>query len=160
MMIVGERNKARRHGGTEARRGRNRKELSRRSRVLPLCASVPPCLRALLSKGPTFIVLAASIAWAAGCGSSRRDEPFTRSLDVADPRLALGQQAFAANCNQCHPGGAGGTGPALNDKVIPGLLIRLQVRTGRGEMPAFDKNQVSDEQLDGIVDYLQALRKL
>ena len=97
----------------------------------------------------------------AGCGSSRRGSPYTRELDTAsDPAIARGEQVFAARCHQCHPGGAGGLAPPINDKPLPVALIKTQVRKGLGAMPAFGDAEVSDEDLDAIAKYLKALRSL
>ena len=114
----------------------------------------------VLLRRALFALLAVAILWAAGCGSARRDEPITRPLSVTDPTLALGQRAFAANCDQCHPGGAGGYGPPLNNKLLLGPYIQLRVRNGLGAMPAFDDDQVSDKELDATVFYLQSLHSL
>ena len=98
---------------------------------------------------------------AIGCGPARRDAPYTRELDAsADPLVARGEVAFARHCHQCHPGGAGGLGPAINDKPLPVGLIKTQVRQGLGAMPAFDEREVSDEDVDAIARYLKALRAL
>jgi mono/diheme cytochrome c family protein len=114
-------------------------------------------------RGAIFVALGASVAltvWAAGCGSARRDEPITAPLKVTDAKLALGQRMFAANCDECHVGGAGGYGPALNNKPLPGWYIKTRVRDGLGAMPSFDKSLISDEELDAIAFYLQSLRAL
>ena len=97
-----------------------------------------------------------------GCGPERRSAPYTRELDTttSDGAVAEGERVFAANCHQCHPGGAGGLGPAINDKPLPVTLIKTQVRQGLGAMPAFSRNEVNDEQLDDIAKYLKALRSL
>jgi mono/diheme cytochrome c family protein len=108
-----------------------------------------------------FVIATASIIWSTGCGSARRDEPFTKPLVVDhDPKLVIGQKAFARNCNECHPGGSGGEGPALNDSALPASFIKFQVRNGLGAMPAFSTKDVSDSDLDALVFYVQALRKL
>lgn len=95
-----------------------------------------------------------------GCGSQRRGTPYTRVLDTSDPDVARGEHVFAARCHQCHPGGAGGLGPAINDKPLPVTLIKAQVRNGLGAMPAFGNREVSDQDLDAIAKYLKALRSL
>ena len=109
--------------------------------------------------GLTILVGWISFA-ACGCGSSRRGTPYTRQVDTSDPVVAAGERAFSAHCHQCHPGGAGGLGPAINDKPLPVALIKTQVREGLGAMPAFQPNEVSDEQVDAIAAYLTALRSL
>ncbi|HTW94358.1 MAG TPA: cytochrome c [Tepidisphaeraceae bacterium] len=96
----------------------------------------------------------------AGCGSDRRDEPFTRSVDVSDGKVALGQRVFMRNCNQCHPGGSAGLGPSLNNKQLFAWYIKFRVRHGGEGMPAFSADRVSDSQLDAATDYLLQLRAL
>lgn len=95
-----------------------------------------------------------------GCGESRRGEPITEPLRSNDPRVVLGHRVFSQHCNQCHPGGAAGLAPAINDKPLPVTLIKTQVRQGLGPMPAFSGKEISDEELDGLVRYLKALRSL
>jgi mono/diheme cytochrome c family protein len=107
------------------------------------------------------ILFAGVTAASSGCGAQRRNTPYTRELDTSsEPTLALGERAFAMNCHQCHPGGAAGLAPAINDKPLPVALIKTQVRKGLGAMPAFSPQEVSDEQLDAITKYLKALRSL
>ena len=102
-----------------------------------------------------------SCAFATGCGSSHRDAPYTRTLEPAgDEALARGQVAFMQNCHQCHPNGAGGVAPAINDKPLPEGLIKLQIRQGLGNMPAFNEQHLSDADVNAIVRYLKALRDL
>lgn len=95
-----------------------------------------------------------------GCGSERRGAPFTAPPDQSDPRVLLGHRVFSQHCYQCHPGGAAGLGPAINDKPLPVSLIKTQVRKGLGTMPAFSKEMISDEELDGVARYLKGLRAM
>ena len=95
-----------------------------------------------------------------GCGSERRDEPLTDPLTTDDPRVALGHRVFSQHCNQCHPGGAAGLAPAINNKPLPVNLIKTQVRQGLGLMPAFSEREISEEELDGVVRYQKGLRGL
>lgn len=92
------------------------------------------------------------------CAPAYRGEPITGPLELATPTLISGQQVFHANCHQCHLGGAGGLGPSLNDKPLPGPLIAYQVRHGLGVMPAFSPERLSDKELDALVLYLEKLR--
>jgi mono/diheme cytochrome c family protein len=104
------------------------------------------------------LVTAATLAM--GCGRTRRGEPITEPLQSDDPRVALGHRVFSQHCYQCHPGGAAGLAPAINNKPLPVGLMKTQVRQGLGLMPAFSKEEISDEELDGIIRYLKALRTL
>lgn len=95
----------------------------------------------------------------AACGSARRSEPLIGERQVPNETIALGQQVFDRSCAQCHPGGASGLAPALNNKPLPQWAIKLQVRHGLGAMPAFSDREVTDEQLAAVVEYLVWLRR-
>ena len=76
---------------------------------------------------------------------------------------AAGRAAYIATCAACH--GAGASGDAVGGgSVAPRLLdtaptqVGEAIRTGPRNMPAFDANQVSDEQLSEIAAYLQFLK--
>jgi mono/diheme cytochrome c family protein len=114
-----------------------------------------------MTRRTTAFTLFALFATLAGCSANRRDEPFTKALDVStDPKLRAGQIAFDRNCNICHPGGSGGYGPSLNSLVLPSWYIDIRVRDGLGAMPAFDRQRLTDEQLNTVVYYVQKLHDL
>jgi mono/diheme cytochrome c family protein len=100
----------------------------------------------------TFAVLGA------GCATARRRPPLAAAPTLSQ-QASAGQLAFMEKCNKCHPGGEAGLGPALNDKPFPDFLKRFQVRHGLGVMPHFPKEELSDTQLDAILDYLKALHE-
>ena len=111
----------------------------------------------------TFVAVAIAIAMVAGvfstgCASSRRDALVARQVNISSRQLEIGQRVFMYECNQCHPGGAAGLGPALNNKPIPGFALRFQVRHGVGAMPKFDHSQISSEALSDLVLYVKTLR--
>jgi mono/diheme cytochrome c family protein len=93
-----------------------------------------------------------------GCSSARRGEPVSGPMPIAPSNVAQGQKVFMRNCYQCHPGGEAGLGPTLNNKALPGFLIKFQVRNGFGAMPGFSKDDISPGELDDLVAYLKALR--
>jgi mono/diheme cytochrome c family protein len=93
-----------------------------------------------------------------GCATARRRPPLGPAPALTG-QAATGQVAFMEKCNRCHPGGEAGLGPALNDKPFPDFLKRFQVRHGLGVMPHFGKDDLSDAQLDAILDYLKALHQ-
>jgi mono/diheme cytochrome c family protein len=106
-----------------------------------------------------LLALAAALLFQ-GCGSARRDAPFTGPQTPPNAEILLGARVFASSCNGCHPGGTQGIGPALNNKPLPTWLMRFQVRHGLGAMPAFGSDDISDAQLDALLDYLVWLRRL
>jgi mono/diheme cytochrome c family protein len=105
---------------------------------------------------PAFVFLA-SVAIAA-CSSSRRSEPILGPPPLKTPEEKQGEVLFMKFCHQCHPGGAGGLGPGLNNKPVPAAAIRLQTREGMGAMPAFGKDEIKDPELDAIIAYMMAIR--
>lgn len=95
----------------------------------------------------------------ASCGSSRRGAPVDSPFVPRTEREELGQRVFMQYCHACHPNGESGLGPGLNDKPLPGFMIRIQVRNGLGVMPSFPSEVISSEELDALVEYLVALRR-
>lgn len=93
-----------------------------------------------------------------GCASARHREPVTGPLTL-DGQTRRGQQLFMKQCHQCHPGGEAGLAPSLNNKPLPSVVIKFQVRYGLGAMPAFSKERLTDDELTDIIAYLQALRQ-
>jgi mono/diheme cytochrome c family protein len=103
-------------------------------------------------------VLVAGIVLCGGCATARRRPPLGPAPALTG-QAADGQVAFMEKCNRCHPGGEAGLGPSLNDKPFPNFLKRFQVRHGLGVMPHFEKDELSDPQLNAILDYLKALHE-
>ncbi len=69
-----------------------------------------------------------------------------------------GKAVFDQYCNGCHPNGNQGTGPALRGRNLSADRIKTQVRNGGGGMPAFSTGQISDQQLNDLVAYVQSLQ--
>ena len=104
-------------------------------------------------------LLAAGVIWAGGCSSARRGEPLHGPLPVTDAQVERGRLVFMQYCQKCHPGGEAGLGPGLNDKPFPKFLQHFQIRHGLGAMPAFSPEEISESQLDDLLEYLHALRR-
>lgn len=108
---------------------------------------------------PRHIVMMALVVGLAACGSPRRGEPIGEPLELSSETLLRGKTAYDRHCLHCHGNGEGAMAPALNDKPLPKPLMRLQIRVGLGAMPSFSEDELSDGDVDAIVDYLVALRK-
>ncbi|PRY10674.1 cbb3-type cytochrome c oxidase subunit III [Pontibacter ummariensis] len=93
------------------------------------------------------------------CGTARRGVPMFSPINLENPAVAKGEKIFMAYCQKCHPGGTAGLAPAINNKPVPGFLIRFQIRNGLGMMPAFKEEVISDEELDYLMAYINELRK-
>lgn len=105
------------------------------------------------------VVLGGWLALAAGCGSSRRSEPVLGPPPLKTQNELHGEVVFMKLCNQCHPGTAGGLGPGLSNKPAPAVAMRLQIRQGLGTMPAFPEKELSDADMDAVIDYMLAMRR-
>ncbi len=108
---------------------------------------------------PAILLLVCLALAQGGCGSARRGDPIAGPLDIDSDRIAAGRKVFMTQCNQCHPGGEAGVGPALNNKPLPAFLIKFQVRHGLGVMPDFSEERINDKELDALTAYLIALRR-
>ena len=107
-------------------------------------------------------VLVTAVALAvvlAGCAGARRSEPLVGSFRPMDASLKRGEALFDRHCNKCHVGGEAALGPAINDKPFPKFLMHTQVRVGMGAMPSFKDDEISDEEVGLILDYLKALKR-
>lgn len=104
-----------------------------------------------------FALCLAALIWTGGCGTARRSEPIIGPVAL-DAELRRGREAFMQHCNECHPGGESGLGPAINNKSLPEALIKFQARHGLGAMPVITEHHLSDEELDAVAAYLVALR--
>lgn len=89
--------------------------------------------------------------------TARRGAPFG-PVELASEQARRGEEVFMRHCHQCHPGGEAGLGPAINNKPLPGFMIRMQVRRGMGVMPSFSGEMIPAGDLDALVAYLKELR--
>ena len=105
------------------------------------------------------LALASLLLLAAACSSARRGEPIEGAFHPSRDSVQRGQLVFLNACHKCHPGGEAGLGPALNDKPLPVFLMKFQVRKGLGAMPSFSEKQISDEELDDLMDFVVAYRR-
>ncbi len=85
------------------------------------------------------------------------DTPAPALPAVPDP--AVGQQLWPQSpCVNCHGAQAGGDiGPKLAGTGLSFEQVLLQVRTGKGAMPAFDEGRVSDLAVQHIYAWLRSL---
>jgi mono/diheme cytochrome c family protein len=102
---------------------------------------------------------ALALSTGAGCASKRRGEPIVGPVPTPSASVQRGRAVFEQHCYRCHGQGEGGMGPVINDKPLPRFLMRFQVRHGLGTMPSFPDEQISDEDVDALLDYIVHLRK-
>jgi len=106
----------------------------------------------------TFLALVGLVAANVGCHSTRRGEPITGPMNL-NAKEQRGRVVFQMRCNQCHPNGEAGLGPALNNKPAPAFLMKAQVRLGLGAMPRFNSHAIPPSELDDLMAYVLALRR-
>jgi mono/diheme cytochrome c family protein len=103
--------------------------------------------------------LSLSLLSLAACGSARAGVPLAGPLQLS-ANAQHGQVLFMRHCNQCHPGGEAGIGTAINNKPVPHVAEKLQIREGvLGIMPKFPESVISDGDVDLIIAYLDALQE-
>lgn len=105
---------------------------------------------------PLIVLLSVCVS---SCGSARRGEPNGQRFVPPSPAIAQGERVFYEYCHKCHTGGEASLGPAINNKPLPGWLLRTQVRLGLGVMPAFSESEIDERELDHLIAYLIALRR-
>ena len=109
--------------------------------VAPTTAAVPPAAPTSAAPAATAAPPASASAAPSGAGD-----------------VTAGKAVFDQNCNACHPGGDRGAGPALRGKNLAAARITRQVRNGGGSMPAFSTSQISDQQLNNLIAYVDSLK--
>jgi mono/diheme cytochrome c family protein len=98
------------------------------------------------------------IAIAGACGAKHRGEPKGPPIAASTADEPRGRALYQRLCYKCHPNGGPGLGPAINNKPLPELAIRTQIRQGVGAMPAFGPDDVSDDDVAAIARFVHALR--
>ena len=105
-----------------------------------------------------MILIVAISASLAAC-AVRKSEPISgKVVDTSDPHVKNGQVLYHLYCQKCHPAGEAGLGPSVTSK--PGFAKRFQIRHGTGVMPAFDKDDLSKQDVKDIAIYLRKLHHL
>ena len=94
----------------------------------------------------------------AACGAQQRGEPNGPPVAAATADEPHGRGLFQKLCYKCHPGGAAGLGPALNNKPLPELAVRTQIRKGVGAMPSFGSELLGDADVEAIARFVHELR--
>ena len=67
--------------------------------------------------------------------------------------VANGEQVYATFCEGCHPNGMEGDGPAIVGDMLTPAQMRWRVRSGEGDMPAFNTSKISKTDLDDLLAY-------
>lgn len=107
----------------------------------------------------TAIMAGIGLALVAACTPLQHNNASSSQSRMSDTSVKAGERLYNMHCYQCHAMGTGGLGPSLNDKPLPRFLIRMQIRYGFGVMPEFGENELSDRQVEDIIDYVVALRQ-
>lgn len=68
-----------------------------------------------------------------------------------------GQALFATKCGGCHTGQSGSYGPAIRDLGRTPEAVRQVIREGRGRMPGFTAEQISADDLEKVMAFLQSI---
>ncbi len=84
----------------------------------------------------------------------------TTSIAVAtqEPQPPPGKVPFTRVCAACHGANAsGGQGPAIVNVALEYDEFLANVRHSGGEMPSFSKDQISDDEVQQVFEFLKSL---
>lgn len=92
-----------------------------------------------------------------GCAKPKGPIPVNEVLSqyqgpVRSSDTQAGQQAFNQACSSCH--GPKGDAPDLQNLNLTPGQVRMQVREGRGDMPAIPPAKLSDAALENVLAYI------
>lgn len=80
------------------------------------------------------------------------------AMATQSPDPPPGKAPFTRVCAACHGGHAdGGQGPRIAGTTLDYDEFLAKVRHSGGEMPSFSKDEVSDNEVKQIFDYLKSL---
>jgi mono/diheme cytochrome c family protein len=84
------------------------------------------------------------------------------TVPLATGDASAGQPLVAAQCYSCHPGANAGIGPALygpsfEERYPDDAQLVAVIRQGKGGMPAFTADQVTDQDLANVIAYMRGL---
>lgn len=96
-----------------------------------------------------------------GAGMARADEDaqIGPALAMVKEKYDIDmKKLFSAKCSWCHQGMGmkQADGPMLAGTKKTKEQVKLQISRGKSPMPGF-KNQLSEKELDALVDYIKAL---
>lgn len=99
------------------------------------------------------------VALASGCSSGASTTPVNVEAfeyPMTSNDTANGELVYATFCEGCHPNGMKGDGPEIVGDMLTPAQMRWRVRTGEGDMPAFDTSKISKTDLDDVLAYTGA----
>ena len=106
------------------------------------------------------LVLALGALALVGCGGGGGDvvESAANLTDFEGPigseDIEAGAEVFDTNCSGCHK--EDGQGDDLHASNDSPAKVRYIVRNGEGTMPAFDREMISDGELESLLAYLKS----
>ncbi|MCK1976730.1 c-type cytochrome [Jeotgalicoccus huakuii] len=108
----------------------------------------------LIAVGIIFYTTWESVAYHDWEQQNQQGQIVFSNLDAEDPVF---NDLIRTNCTSCHGGElAGGSGPNLIEPDLQPEMVEAFVRSGSGEMPAFE-GQLTDEEITAISEYVAGL---
>jgi mono/diheme cytochrome c family protein len=121
------------------------------TQAAPAAAAVPPTPAPAATEPP--------VATAVPPAPAATEPPVATAAATVQLDPAAGQQIWQSKpCSGCHgPNAEGKIGPALAGTGLTFDAVLLRVRAGKGPMPAFTTDQVSDLEVQQIYTWLRSL---
>jgi mono/diheme cytochrome c family protein len=115
--------------------------------------------RQYMRAGAIWVTAAAFTLSAAGFAQAKSGAatpPVTTNTPAVSSAEAA--QLFAKNCSLCHgPAGEGRIGPQLAGRNLPADNAANRIRSGGKAMPPFGPDRLSNEEVAGLVAYVNAM---
>jgi mono/diheme cytochrome c family protein len=102
-------------------------------------------------------IAALAFAYACSKGEGESTTPVSFEGPIASTDVEKGAEVYATYCEGCHPGGAAGDGPAITGLNWAPAAMRNQIRTGTKDMPSFDTDKISDQELEALLAFTVTL---
>ena len=135
-------------------------------KIIAVLASIPLAVVGFRKQNKGLALIAFLLIVAAfGLGEvvyKQMGQPANTNTETAPEGLVLdGQKIYSDNCSKCHgdDGKAGILGATdLSASTADAAAKTAVVKNGRNTMPAFS-GQLSDQQIDAVVGYIETLKK-
>ena len=103
-----------------------------------------------------FAIVAGASSLLSACNPGRQDGTAVAS-NVSDANAPPGKIIYEKHCIGCHPYGKGGIGPNLSKRKLTPEIVRKKVRKGGLIMPSFSEQQISNEELEQLAEFVVSL---
>ena len=135
-------------------------------KIIAVFASIPLAVVGFKKKNKVLAILSVVLLFAAyGIAEVKKKsylKPEKQDMVYNEAETSIyGKQLYQQYCQNCHgaDGAAGLSGAKnLQTSMISDADARMQIKEGKGNMPAYEK-ALNDKQIDAVITHIKSLRK-